>query len=264
MYIFGYILIKDDGQNLYILIDCIKDTSKDHDDMGLLRIDSNMSKEVAQMTGCPIGGCSGFLPGPSPQADDYVVSLDWSAGVSSKTIWQGNGTGWVLSKKEFGGIKASSSSNGEFNPYNNESHIMYEFVIPREIFGNKSEIGFSAFAINKADGRSENMYLALPSYSNHLKPYTWAILSFSTQFTKPAMITASVPDSTKTTTTMETTISKETQSSTPTPIVSSEEILDEKGESIIVEIPLLYIVIIGVTITCILILGASLKFRNKR
>ena len=133
MYILGYIFIKDDGQNLYVLIDCIKDTSKDHDDMGLLRIDSSMNKEVAQMTGCPIGGCPGFLPGPSPQADDYVVSLDWSTGVSSKTIWQGNGTGWVLSKKEFGGIKASSSSNVEFNPYNNQSHIIYEFVIPREI-----------------------------------------------------------------------------------------------------------------------------------
>ena len=78
------------------------------------------------------------------------------------------------------------------------------------------------------------------------------------------MITASVPDSTKTTTTTETTISKETQSSIPTPIVTYEKILDEKGESIIAEIPLLYIVIIGVAITCILISGALLKFRNKK
>jgi hypothetical protein len=226
-----------------------------------------MDKEIAQMTGCPIGGCSGFLPGPSPQEDDYVVALDWSTGISSKTIWQGNGTGWILSKKEFIGIKASSSYDGEFDPYNNEPHLIYEFVIPREIFGNKSEIGFSAFAINKADGRSENMYLALPSYSNHLKPYTWAILSFSTQFTKQAMTTTSIPNSTKTTatsmpnstkttttttraTTTTTKISKETQSSISTAVIPSKEIK--------------YFAITGIAAISMLILGVFLKIRNKK
>ncbi len=264
MHVLGYFLIKDDEQNLYVLIDCIKDISKDHDDKGLLRIDSSMDKEVAQMTGCPIGGCSGFLPGPSPQEDDYVVALDWSNGVSSKTIWQGNGTGWILSKKELTGIKASSSYDGEFDPYNSESHIIYEFIIPREIFGNKSEIGFSAFAINKAEGRSENMYLALPSYSNHLKPYTWAILSFSTPFTKQVITTTLMPNSTKTTTTTTTKVSKETQSTITTAVIPSEESIEVKGEHMITEIPVPYIVITGIATVSILMVGVILKIRNKK
>ncbi|KON27928.1 hypothetical protein AC481_03340 [miscellaneous Crenarchaeota group archaeon SMTZ-80] len=187
---FGYFLIKDDKEFLYIMMDYTADKTIQDNDSGRIRIDINNDKAS------------------SPQLDDYMIELSWKANSVKKVIWNGNGKEWVLSNKEIAGLKAASTNDASDDPYSISPHLIYEFAIPRDIIGFKSEIGFSANALDysrtlansyEGDGRGAVMprFISLPSLSHYKKPYTWISFSFATNYEKITQTPTTLPRSTE-------------------------------------------------------------------
>src|SRR3972149_1524339 len=57
--------------------------------------------------------------------------------------------------------------------------MIYEFAVPRGVFGDRSEVGFSATAGHKMR-TSEANFVNLPMRPKQLNPCTWATLVFPT------------------------------------------------------------------------------------
>ncbi len=262
MQTFGYILFKDDAKFLYILIDYTSDISANKNDSAILRFDTNITKEITQMTGCPIGGCSGYLPGPSPQSDDYVIIIKWGITSFTQTFYNGNGIDWSLCEELPIQIEAKSTKNSENDPYSKNSHIIYEFAISRELFGNKSEIGVSVLAINVAEGNNEKTHMTLPSYSHHLKPYTWAILSFATEYERNSINTTTTQSHFQPTKENFTTTHSITPIPETVPILKSEESPKVKEEGIFKVSSDYYL--IGIVTVFFIILLMVFNFENKK
>jgi hypothetical protein len=172
-YIFGYFLIKDNEEFLYVLIDHTPDVTLEDGDSGKIKLDIDND---------------GF---DSPKKDDYIISIEWNGNKTDISVQQGNGTEWVMVESMPEGIEAASTNNAENNPYSENQHLIYEFAIPRKITGNEPVIGFSASAIDwsveRANvlERSETIrprYILFPSGAHYKKPSTWAKLQFSTPF----------------------------------------------------------------------------------
>ena len=183
----GHFLIKDDKEFLYVMIDYVADKNIEDYDSARLRLDVNNDKAYA------------------PQFDDYMIELIWEKNSVKKTIWQGDGVDWTPSRKYLEGLKASSTNDVEGDPYSDSPHLIYEFAIPRDIFGFKSEIGFSVSALDysrtlaksyEGNGRdvSDFRFISIPSFSNYKRPYTWIDLSFATPYEKLSSI--SIPTTT--------------------------------------------------------------------
>jgi len=174
----GYILIKDDGEFLYVMIDYIADKTIEDNDEGRVRFDINNDKT------------------DNPLQDDYILALTWKAKNATINMLQGDGEDWISVQKIPSGIEAATTNDRENNPYSDYPHIIYEFIIPREFFGEKSEVGFSVIALDwsrmraqiyKEDGLNiiKPRILFFPEYSTDRKPSTWSNLTFATLFEKP-------------------------------------------------------------------------------
>ncbi len=172
-YIFGYFLIKDTEEFLYVMIDHTPDVTLEDGDSGRIRLDIDND---------------GYN---SPKKDDYIISIEWNGNNTGISVQQGNGVEWIMTTNIPEGIEGASTKNAENNPYSKNQHLMYEFAIPRNIIGNEPVIGFSAMAVDpsveraRALERSETTrprYISFPDGAHYLKPSTWAKLQFSTIF----------------------------------------------------------------------------------
>jgi hypothetical protein len=188
----GYICIKDDPGFLYILIDFTSDRTLDNRDMARVRFDIQNDKTEA------------------PQTDDYMILVNWwEEALMTRTV-QGNGTSWVPTDVDLKAEVASTNDSSN-DPILARSHMIYEFAVPRDAFGDRSEIGFSATAGHKMR-TSEANFVNLPIIQNHLNPSTWATLVFANPpKAQPVTTTAS------TTITATTIVETSTQTST-TPV----------------------------------------------
>jgi hypothetical protein len=200
----GVYLIKDDNKFLYVMIDFVGDKTLEENDSGSIRFDINNDKAN------------------SPQSDDIMIVLKWTAKSVKETIWKGNGRDWSLVEDLPYKIEIASTNDQENGPYYGSPHIIYEFAIPRELFGIKEMIGFSAGAADWSSVRghsytgSDNYgphprQLSISTYVHYRKPSTWIELSFATQYEERAPITTTTKLFSNTTTTKSTT-------STPLPV----------------------------------------------
>ena len=177
----GYICIKDDPTFLYILIDFTSDRTLDNRDMARVRFDIQNDKAEA------------------PQKDDYMVLVNWwEEALMTRTV-QGNGTSWVPTDVDLK-IEVASTNDSSNDPTLARSHMIYEFAVPRDAFGDRSEVGFSATAGHKMR-TSEANFVNLPITQNHLNPSTWATLVFATP-PKAQPVTTTASTTTAATTTM--------------------------------------------------------------
>ncbi len=207
----GYILIKDDGEFLYVMIDYIADKTIEDNDEGRIRFDINNDKT------------------DNPLQDDYILAMTWKAKYAKMNVLQGDGEDWISVEKIPSGIKAATTNNPENNPYSDYPHIIYEFIIPREFFGEKSDTGFSVIAldwsriraqIHEDDGPNiiRPRTLVFPEYSTNRKPSTWLNLTFATPFEKPTPTPTPKPSPTSSPTTKPTPTPTPKPSPTPGPI----------------------------------------------
>ncbi len=156
--------IKDDKSFLYVLLDFISDETVDLGDLAGVRFDVLSDKAN------------------KPQPDDYSVSLIHQySGVETIWIFQGNGTQWTLNWRGEWNVEnplrivAASTGDAANDPYSKSPHVVYEFAIPRNMFGDKSAIGFSAYMAHR-----ELNETSLPQKADY-HPSTWAKLSFAFQ-----------------------------------------------------------------------------------
>ncbi len=165
----GYVCIKDDEESLYVLIDFTSDRTLDDRDMARVRLDTRNDKS------------------DKPQADDYVLLVDWIAGKIIARAAKGNGSAWVSAGENLG-FKIESSNDSENDPYSVRPHVIYEFAIPRAVLGDESEIGLSATAGHKM-GTAEAKFMNLPRRHHFFRPSTWSTLTFATQSETQAPLT---------------------------------------------------------------------------
>jgi hypothetical protein len=201
----GYILIKDDGEFLYVMIDYIADKTIEDNDEGRVRFDINNDKTDNLLQ------------------DDYIFTMTWKTKNATMNMLQGDGEDWISVQKIPSGIEAATTNDRENNPYSDYPHIIYEFIIPREFFGEKSEVGFSVIALDWSRMRAQiheddglNVIrprtLIFPEYSSNRKSSTWSNLTFATIFEKPTPTPTPKPSPTPSPT------PKPTQTPTPKPI----------------------------------------------
>jgi hypothetical protein len=180
--VFGYFLIKDDGEFLYVMIDFVSDRTIDDQDIGRLRFDTENDKGWGNLSGCQINGSCVGEPGMAPMQDDYMIDLIWNEGSANQIIFKGSGTEWIPLKENNPAVQAATSNDSNNNPYSNMPHLIYEFAIPRQLFKNKTEIGFSAYAKNKGERDLKKNYLMIPETAHNLIPITWANLTLKNSF----------------------------------------------------------------------------------
>jgi hypothetical protein len=201
----GVFLIKDDNKFLYIMVDFIGDKTLEENDSGSIRFDINSDKAN------------------SPQSDDIMIVLKWTAKSVKETIWKGNGKDWLLVEDIPYKIEIASTNDAENDPYYGSPHIIYEFAIPREIFGIKEIIGFSAGAADWSSVRGHSYtggdnygphprQISISTYVHYKKPSTWIELSFATQYEENILITTTTKLPSNVTT---------TKSATSTPLPKS-------------------------------------------
>ncbi len=245
---FGYFLIKDDKEFLYIMIDYTADKTIQDNDSGRIRLDIDNDRAG------------------TPQLDDYMIELSWKANSAKKVIWKGDGKGWILSNNEIIGLKGASTNDALNDPYSIFPHLIYEFAIPRDIIGFKSEIGFSANALDysrtlaksyEGNGRGAVMprFISLPSLSNYNKPYTWISFSFATNYEKITQASIAPPPTTeprqeytttKTTTTQITSTTRTSETASETTDLLKPKMIDGP--------PTIVIVVAAIVIFLILVL----------
>ncbi len=245
----GHFLIKDDKEFLYVMIDYVADKNIEDYDSARLRLDIDNDKTYA------------------PQFDDYMIELIWEKNSVKKTIWQGDGTDWTPSRKNLEGLKASSTNDAEGDPYSDSPHLIYEFAIPRDIFEFKSEIGFSASALDysrtlaksyEGNGRDviDFRFISIPSFSNYKRPYTWIDLSFATPYEKLSSIstptTTPLPESSP--------IVTPTLSPIPTLFPTTPEEAPTTSDSLITSVPSRPPSVIIVIATIVIILAIILVY----
>ncbi|MCZ2845689.1 MAG: hypothetical protein O2U61_04225 [Candidatus Bathyarchaeota archaeon] len=180
--VLGYFLIKDDEEFLYVMIDFVSDRTIDDKDMGRLRFDTENDKGWGNLTGCQINGSCVGKSGIAPLFDDYMMDLIWNKGSVNQINSKGNGSEWVLLKENNPAVQAATSNDSNNDPYSNLPHLIYEFAIPRQLFKNKTEIGFSLYAENKGERDLNKRYLKMPGTAHNLIPITWANLTLTTSY----------------------------------------------------------------------------------
>ena len=266
---FGYILIKDDGQYIYALLDYIADETVDDGDLGRVRFDLSEEEKLTprEERAKALGdcGCTGDIPGSSPEPHDFIFSVEWNGGKNDLKIWQGNGSEWVLTEKKPSGFLSASSNDVMNDPYSNESHMIYEFAVPRAIWGDVQELGFSAFGLDKGERNLNRAYMALPDQGSYLKPFVWASLPLATPYEKdtatttspaPTKTTASPTPTPKTTTTPSPTITTPSPTITQTPEKPSDETMFS-------QIPGGYLTIGGIIALIVIALVGILVYKRK-
>lgn len=218
--VLGYFLIKDDEEFLYVMIDFVSDRTIDDQDMGRLRFDTENDKGWGNLTGCQINGSCVSEPGMAPMHDDYMIDLIWNEGSANQISFKGSGTKWVLLKENNPAVQTATSNEANNNPYSNLPHLIYEFAIPRQLFKNKTEIGFSAYAKNKGDRDLKKSYLMMPKTAHNLIPITWANLTLTTSYGSKEVDLNTIITHTPTPPESKT---EETSTSTPTPTSKIEK-----------------------------------------
>ncbi len=161
--------IKDDAEFLYVLMDFVEDTSMESGDLGGINLDLNNDKA------------------DKPQPDDFSLSLIHSYPEGTKRwIFQGNGTHWIVIWKEDMeiaeplGIMSASTNITNNNPYSETPHVIYEFAIPRFIFEDAPQTGFTAFVEDREASGELRLEVNLPKTADYY-PASWTTLTFSTQ-----------------------------------------------------------------------------------
>jgi hypothetical protein len=260
-YIFGYFLIKDTEEFLYVMIDYTPDVTLEDGDSGRIRLDIDNDGSN------------------SPKTDDYIISIEWNENDTGISVQQGNGSEWIMPTNIPEGIKGASTNNGENNPYSRNQHLIYEFAIPRNIIGNEPVIGFSATAVDpsveraRAIERSETTrprYISFPDGSHYQKPSTWAKLQFSTTFEeKSNSESPSNPRPDSTPTPSPTPNPEPTQKPTPKPTTTPEPspttTPEESQEGLFIsKLPGGYLALVSVMIMIIIILAAFFFKRRKK
>ncbi len=263
--VLGYFLTKDDGGFLYVMIDYVSDGSIDDKDMGRLRVDTENDKGWGNLSGCAINGSCATIPGAAPLSDDFMIDLIWNKNFAIQTVYRGNMTNWIKEKENHPTIKSASSNDSENNPFSNLPHLTYEFAISRDLFVNKTEIGFSAFASNKGERDVRINYLTFPSTAHNLVPITWGNLTLATEYNATV-------SSSNTTTTLTTTSEAPQKSVTPieptipkniTKQIPTNTVLITNPGSIIFPISENYIIIIGIIMVLIISFMTILAFRKE-
>lgn len=264
--LFGYFFIKDDKEFVYVLIDYIADKTIDDEDFAKMRFDGSNDKALPTETGCsPFGSCYGDIPGTPPQVNDYIISMVWNGGTVSRIIAQGNGKEWVEAEKIPSRIKTASTNDAENDPHSNSPHLLYEFAIPRSIFGNISEIGFSSFVVDKGERNLGRAYMSIPSLGSYFKPLSWVTLSLATPYKEPTLpptTTSPMPTSTPTPT-PNTTNPSPTITTTKTTVIKTTTEVPVPNDSFFTQIPVGYIILGGI-IVIISITLAGILFIKKR
>jgi hypothetical protein len=156
----AYFRMKHDPLYLYILIDFISDTRIEDGDYAKIYIDTSNNKL------------------DPPQADDYALEFHWH-GVGWHEYFERRGTGvaWTEEKGTYVGGTAFSSTDAANNPDFPIPHVMYEFRIPKNIFGTHLTVGLFICAHDNSSGSSDIFWPNIGAYED--KPSTWGEFTFS-------------------------------------------------------------------------------------
>jgi hypothetical protein len=195
--------IKDDAKFLYILMDFTEDKNMESGDLGGINLDLYNDKA------------------DKPQPDDFSISLIHSYPEGTKGwIFQGNGTNWIVVWKEDMnipdplGIMSASTNITSNNPYSTSPHVIYEFAIPRFIFKDASQTGFTVFLEDREASGELRLAVNLPKTADYY-PASWATLTFATQSGETSSPTES--PTTQTTTDQSPTVTETTPKQPVTP-----------------------------------------------
>lgn len=192
--------LKHDSRNIYLLLDVVADryTKDSNGDIRMARIVFDSLNDKTE----------------KPHNDDYYFSTFPSVytekpeqAISYLYIYNGNGTGWDNIYDEYErkgnrlGVESAISYDTTYNPYSKFFHTIYEFAIPLKIFGNNSQLGFGAYAVNWGNSQPLQLNFSLTENSNSGDPSTWANIQFKSKYapsTTPATTMTNTPTTTKT------------------------------------------------------------------
>ena len=231
--------IKDDSEFLYVLMDFIEDNNMETGDLGGINCDLYNDKA------------------DKPQPDDLSISLIHSYPEGTKVwIFQGNGTHWIVIWKEDMdiadplGIMSASTNITDNNPYSESPHVIYEFAIPRFIFENASQTGFTVFLEDREANGELRLAVNLPKTADYY-PASWDTLTFATQSGETSSPTES--PTTQTTTEQSPTV---TETTPQQPVAPPQPGAGSQQRAII-------IVIAAIVIIAILLFRGSKKPKKK-
>ena len=231
--------IKDDTKFLYVLMDFTENRNMESGDLGGINLDLYNDKA------------------DKPQPDDFSLSLIHSYPEGTKGwIFQGNGTNWIVVWKEdmtiadpLGIISASTNITSN-DPYSTSPHVIYEFAIPRFIFKDASQTGFTAFLEDRKASGELRLAVNLPKTADYY-PASWATLKFAAQ----SEVTSSNTESPTTQTTIEQTPTI-TETTHQQPVTPAQPGAGSRERAII-------IVIAVIVIIAVLLFRGSKKQKKK-
>ncbi|WP_455368290.1 hypothetical protein [[Eubacterium] cellulosolvens] len=231
--------IKDDSEFLYILMDFVEDKNMESGDLGGINLDLYNDKA------------------DKPQPDDFSISLIHSYPEGTKGwIFQGNGTHWIVIWRDDMDIadpleiNYASTNFTDNNPYSKSPHVIYEFAIPRFIFENSSQTGFTAFLEDRKSSGELRLAVNLPKTADYY-PASWTTLTFATLSEETSSPTES--PTTQTTTEQSPTV---TETTPEQPVTPAQPGAGSQERAII-------IVIAAIVIITILLFRGSKKQKRK-
>ena len=252
----GVFLIKDDNKFLYVMVDFVGDKTLEENDSGSIRFDIDGDRSN------------------TPQSDDIMIVLKWTANSVKEMIWKGNGKDWLLVEDAPFKPEIASTNDAKNDPYYGSPHMIYEFAIPRKLFESKEIIGFSAGAADWSSVRghsytgSDNYgphprQISISTYVHYKKPSTWIELSFATQYEENITITTTTTSSFNITTTKSTTSTPLTKP-LPPPSSSPTITIHEPEERAVLQNPLGSLPAIGIIAMMLIIIIGLLVIRVRK
>jgi len=161
---YGWIALKDDSSFLYVLVDYTRDTRAAAGDFAWIVWDQKNDG------------------GSKPRSDDYDLLMRYENESSYDVFfYQGTGTGWDFFNPKPAsslGIAGASSTDATSDPHSKESHLTYEFRLPRRILDNSTVITTIGFYAGGSD-ESSGIWIGVPRAGDYRKPDTWGQLTFS-------------------------------------------------------------------------------------
>ena len=169
----AYIRMKHDEESLYLLIDYVSLKSpQERDAVGFMVDTHNDGGIIMQKDDYFLGNI--YLSGENA----WTVRV-WGTG--SKILTDLSDLNWELISEldlelEPEGFLVHSSNDAENDPYSNESHMMWEFEIPKSEFESE-KIRFLSFVINIKDEKGASYpFIGLDKADD---PSSWAKVEFS-------------------------------------------------------------------------------------
>ena len=143
----AYIRLLNDDDYLYVIVEHVSNNDTKTGDSCFIVIDTKNDG------------------GTEIQLDDLAVLIRWNSPtvIYPAIQWEGWTGSWESLPSD---IIVASSSDSEYSPYNNDTHLIYEFKIPRDYFEpNITQLGFLSSLFSDNENNSAGFPALQPPHS---------------------------------------------------------------------------------------------------